>query len=212
MGLEVIGSGFGRTGTMSLKAALEKLGFGPCHHMAELIEDPARLPPWRAALRGETPDWDAVFADYRSAVDWPAAHYWRALADRYPDAKIVHTTRDPDRWWTSFQDTVGAVIRKAGMGPGCEEMRNVPELIHEMAVRQTFRSTVDDKAAAVAALEARDAEVRAFPDPDRVLVFDVREGWGPLCAFLGVDAPDGPFPHANSTDDFLTVIRAKLAT
>ena len=98
MSLEVIGAGFGRTGTHSLKLALEWLVFAPCHHMTEVIAHPEQAQMWRAVARGESPGWDAIYAGYRSAVDWPTAHFWRVLAAYYPRAKLILTRRDPDAW------------------------------------------------------------------------------------------------------------------
>src|SRR6185437_3611255 len=105
MALEVIGSGLGRTGTKSLQTALNRLGFGPCHHMVEVFMHPESMGLWVEAAAGR-PDWDAIFRDYRSAVDYPSAAYWRQLADYYPDAKVIHTVRDPDKWFESTQATI----------------------------------------------------------------------------------------------------------
>ncbi|MGH8933214.1 MAG: sulfotransferase family protein [Egibacteraceae bacterium] len=102
--LEVIGAGFGRTGTLSLKTALERLGFGQCYHGIELMRHPEHLPLWEAAVAGE-PDWAQLFAGYRACVDWPGVHFWRELVDAYPDAKVVLTVRDPRRWYASARNT-----------------------------------------------------------------------------------------------------------
>ncbi len=210
MPLSIIGSGFGRTGTMSLKAALNKLGFGPCHHMDEVIANPDQLPAWRQALRGGDVDWEMAFDGYSSAVDWPAAHYWEQLADTFPKAKIIHTTRAPEQWWASFSSTVGKVIGMKGTSDGAEQIRNAPELINEMIAKQTFGSSHDDKSAALQAFEKRDADVRSYPAQERILIFDVTEGWKPLCAFLSVPIPNEPFPHSNSREDFWALIKSKL--
>jgi hypothetical protein len=106
MALEVIGAGFGRTGTMSMKSALEIIGFGPCHHMMEVTSNDAQRDIWRAIAAGETPDWEQAFAGYRSTVDWPGAYFWRELAARYPAAKIILTVRDPESWFESATNTI----------------------------------------------------------------------------------------------------------
>jgi len=98
MSLKVIGSGFGRTGTKSLKDALEYLGFGPCHHMYELLENPPHVAVWQAVSRGETRDWEAVFEGYQSQIDWPGAHYWSELVTAFPEAKVVHSMRPEEKW------------------------------------------------------------------------------------------------------------------
>ena len=106
MSLSVIGAGFGRTGTESMKTALEILGFGPCHHMKELNANPTQRTLWRGIARGNTPDWEQAFAGYRSCTDWPSAFYWRELSAAYPDAKILLTLRDAESWYASVQNTI----------------------------------------------------------------------------------------------------------
>src|ERR1700749_3582769 len=103
MALAVIGAGFGRTGTYSLNLALEMLGLGLCHHMADVMQSEQQKAWFRAAGRGEAVDWDAVYAGSPSAVDWPPCHFWRQLAARFPDAKVILTTRDPAKWYESAQ-------------------------------------------------------------------------------------------------------------
>src|SRR5215218_1360168 len=123
MNLEVIGAGFGRTGTMSLKATLEELGFGPCYHMREVFEHPEHIGQWRAAMRGEPVDWERILGDYRATVDWPGCTFYDELLERNPDAKVILTVRDPQRWYESACDTIyrisgpsySAVFRLAGL-------------------------------------------------------------------------------------------------
>ena len=117
MALEVIGPGFGRTGTNSLQLALEQLGFGPCHHMHEVGNRPELLPAWDAVSRGVQPDWDAMFEGYRAQVDWPGARFWRELSGHYPDAKVVLTVRDPDEWYNSFSQTIAPFMDATGNIP-----------------------------------------------------------------------------------------------
>ena len=111
MPLKVIGAGFGRTGTSSLKRALEDLGFGPCHHMTELLAHPEQLPVWEAAIAGHAVDWDALFREYQAAVDWPAAAFYAPLLERYPDARVILTVRDAERWYDSARNTIYAISR-----------------------------------------------------------------------------------------------------
>ena len=110
MGLAVIGSGFGRTGTMSLKAALDQLGFGPAHHMEEIFKHPDQVQYWQSIAAGKTVDWNEVFCGYHAQVDWPGAHVWRELAVAYPEAKVVHSVRPENSWWNSFSATIGKVL------------------------------------------------------------------------------------------------------
>jgi hypothetical protein len=201
MALEVIGAGFGRTGTLSLKQALEELGFGPCHHMTEIIADVRRQGPlWNAVATGKERDWDKVFAGYRSTVDWPGCRYYAELAEQYPGAKVILTVRDPRQWYASMKETifggpvwgfriVSAVIR--------HPMWFTQAIVH----KGTFGFDLGE-ANAVAAYERHNQDVQERIDPERLLVFDVRQGWEPLCAFLGVAVPATPFPRVNDREQF----------
>lgn len=202
MALDVIGSGFGRTGTKSLKVALERLGFGPCHHMHEIVADPSQVADWQALAAGKPVDWTAVFADYRSQVDWPGAHVWRELAEAFPKAKVVHTVRPEEKWWTSFDRTIGKLIARLDTLPMPPHVRDVLLAWNELAGKGTFGGVLDDREVGLAAYRKRTEEVREALPAKRLLIFDVAEGWEPLCAFLGVSVPDEPFPHHNLRADF----------
>jgi len=202
MALQVISSGFGRTGTKSLKAALERLGFGPCHHMHEIVENPAQVTHWQTLAAGGSVDWEEVFAGYRSQVDWPGAHVWRELAEAFPEARIVHTVRPEEKWWASFERTIGTLMARYREMPLPAHIRDILTAWNDLAGQGTFGGVLDDRQIALAAFRRRTEEVRAALPPERLLVFDVAEGWAPLCGFLGVAAPDEPFPHHNLRADF----------
>lgn len=201
MSLSVIGAGFGRTGTMSLKMALEQLGFGPCHHMEEVFANPAQLAGWQAAAAGEPVDWDQVLDGYRSSIDWPSAHYWRQLAAANPEAKVVLSVRPVDRWWASFSGTIAKVLEMREE-IGDPNIRAIAAMAHTIISEQTFSGALTDEATARAAFEQRSRDVQAALPAERLLVFDVTEGWGPLCAFLDCPVPPGDFPRSNSHDEF----------
>lgn len=198
--LQVIGAGFGRTGTMSLKLALEQLGFGPCHHMIEVIRSPEQVDFWEAAANGAAGDWEAALGGYRSAVDWPTAHYWRELSEAYPDARIILSHRTPESWWASFSDTILKALDGRDRMPTPMLRRNMTAA-HKIIVEQTLGGKTD-KASALAAFARRIEEVKAAIPPERLLMFDVREGWEPLARFLGCPVPDTPFPRSNSREEF----------
>ena len=201
MALTIVGAGFGRTGTNSLKLALEHLGFGPCHHMYEVIENPEQLPYWQAADRGELPDWDEVFANYRSCLDWPSARFWREIAGHYSDAKVLLSVRPEENWLKSIHATIYPVIRdRADNEPGF--YRDLMEMCYGLIEHQTFGDRLGDPDHALEVYRTHNAEVQATVAPDRLLTFDVAEGWEPLCAFLGVSVPDIEFPHTNRSQDF----------
>jgi len=210
MALDVIGPGFGRTGTASLKRALEKLGFGPCHHMEEVFSNPPQVAHWVKVAARQPVDWDEVFAGYRSQVDWPGAHVWRELAAHFPKAKVVLSIRPEEAWWKSFSATIGKLIEERAGIPLPPHVATMLEAAGvEMLDRQTFCGRANDKEAALAAYRRRVEEVTAAIPPGRLLVFDVAEGWAPLCRFLGVAVPDEPFPHVNSTEEFWPMVRGE---
>lgn len=194
MPLKVVGSGLGRTGTMSLKLALEQLGFGPCHHMVEVFARPESVPLWIQADKGQG-DWDAIFQDFGSMVDYPGAAYWRELATYYPDAKVLHSVRDPDRWFESTQETIFAPTGGAMNPP--EPMRPFFE-----SLTRVFGDQIHDRAFMTDYFRRHTEEVKAAIPAERLLIYEASEGWAPLCAFLGVDIPAMPYPSVNSREEF----------
>jgi hypothetical protein len=199
MALDIIGPGFGRTGTGTLKRALEELGLGPCHHS---FGHPGQLPYWRAAIAGRAVDWDKLFAGYRAQLDWPGAHYWRELTATYPRAKVILTTRPEEEWWRSFSATIAVVLsrhREMNLQP---HVRELIEIGAEIVGPQTIGSSLFDRDAALAAYRRHNRQVMETIAPDRLLIYNVSEGWAPLCKFLGREAPDKPFPHINATEDW----------
>jgi hypothetical protein len=195
MGLSVIGAGFGRTGTYSLNLALEMLGFGPCHHMADVQQSNAQKAWFRAAGRGEKVDWDDVYAGFNSAVDWPTCHFWRELAAHYPAAKIILSTRDPAKWYDSARATIFNTM---------SDDANTETFGVAVIRKKVFSDRLDDKAHVMAVMEAHNRAVIDAIPPERLLVYQVSEGWPRLCAFLGVPVPAEPFPLTNTTDEFRT--------
>jgi len=196
--LRVIGPGFGRTGTMSFKAALEQLGLGPCYHMIEVYENEGHVEAWTAAIDGHPPDWSSLLAGYESVVDWPACAFWKQLRDAHPDAKIVLTRRDPDAWFESMTNTIFQALRADSDD---ERLMRWRVATRKLIFHQTFGDRFD-RASVVAALHAHEADVIASVPPGELLVFEVGDGWEPLCEFLGLPVPDAPFPRTNSTAEF----------
>jgi len=204
MALRVVGAGLGRTGTHSLKEALERLLGGRCYHMAEVFGRPDDIPVWDAAVDGRLPDWGAFLAEYVATVDWPAAAFWRELAAADPDAIVLLSTRSSaDAWWTSANATIFEIGRRP-LPPGDPELdgfRAQLAMVDKMFTR-SFTPEWGDRAAAMAAYEAHNAAVRAAVPADRLVDWQPGDGWTPICEKLGVPIPDEPFPHVNSTDDF----------
>lgn len=199
MALQVIGAGVGRTGTYSLKLALEQLGYGPCHHMEELIHNPQRhIPLWTAAVQGK-PSWDAAYEGYNSAVDWPTAAFWRELATVYPQAKIILTIRSPESWYESFSETIFKLMATRDQAP--PEVRPFLEMGVGVTTKTGFKGGAG-KGEIIKAFNDHCDAVRGSIPAGRLLVYEVKEGWEPLCRFLGKEVPDMPFPKTNNRGDF----------
>ena len=203
MTLKVIGAGFGRTGTDSMRKALDILGFGPCHHMYEVNAHEEQKRMWRALVKGERLPWDELFAGYGSCMDWPSAHYWRQLIAHYPQAKVVLTSRTTESWWESFEKTIVAGIAKSFE----------PESLGIALIRdQVFGGRPGDRAHATAVYEENVKAVKATVPPDRLLVHHLGDGWEPLCAHLRVPVPAVPYPSGNTATDFHAAVNKAPTT
>ncbi|MDQ8188401.1 sulfotransferase [Pelagicoccus sp. SDUM812002] len=201
---KIIGTGVGRTGTYSLKLALEQLGFGPCYHMEEVAKNmPTHLPLWQAALKGNL-DWAALYEGYGSAVDWPTSGFYRELYDAYPDAKFVLTTRSPESWADSFGQTINALI--AGKEKAPPAMWEWLEMAEAVIERTGFEIGCSTERLAEDFAKHNDAVIAAIPS-SQLLVFEVAQGWDPLCYFLGVESPDTVFPRSNNREEFWELVK-----
>ena len=198
--MRIVGAGLGRTGTHSLKLALERLLGAPCYHMVEVFEHLDHVPTWHAAIRGEQVDWEPVLGGYQAIVDWPGAGVWRELAAAYPEAKVLLSTRrDAATWLTS----VRATIMESGPQNAMEDDPSLPGFVpmaRDMFAR--FEPNWRDDAATMAAYDAHNAAVRREVPPERLVEWQPGDGWQPLCDALGVAVPDEDFPHVNTTEEF----------
>jgi hypothetical protein len=222
--MEVIGAGLGRTGTATMKVALEQLGLGPCYHMMEVLDRPERVRQWTAIAQDPSRDWGAVFDGYRSTVDWPGVGFWRELVDAYPAAKVVLTVRDPQRWYESSRGTIfqfpirrrnwleraafGMVVK---LNPSSAE---VPLMLQKVMWDRSFGGEMlggrrGDRERAMEYFHRHTDAVKAYVPGERLLVFDVAEGWPPLCEFLGVPVPAQPFPRINDARAFRRMLAAR---
>lgn len=200
-GLKLIGAGFGRTGTYSLKNALEELGFSPCYHMTTLFENEGTVEQWDAIVRGATPDWRSVFAGFQATVDWPACTFYQDLVRAYPDAKVLLSVRDPEKWYESVATTIYQTSNRDLTSPHAR-------MIDRLIWQGTFNDRFLEKDEAIAIYQRHNEEVKQFVPPEKLLVYDVKQGWEPLCAFLGVPTPSNtPFPHLNDRESFLSRTR-----
>lgn len=212
--LKVIGAGFGRTGTLSLKAALEELGFGPCYHMTEVFHHPEHVPLWLAATNGERIDWNDIFTGYSATVDWPSCAFYEQLMLVYPNAKLILTTRDPEAWYESALNTIYQISRRMNQATRPTLMERIAKrfipgglgigrITRKLIWENTFSNRFEDKDYAIQIFNQHIEEVKQRVPADKLLVYSIKEGWEPLCAFLGVGVPAGkPFPHLNERGNF----------
>jgi hypothetical protein len=210
-GLVLIGAGFGRTGTLSLKKALEILGYGPCYHMEEVFFKPFHARRWAQACAGSPMDWDRLLRGYRATVDWPACTFYKELAATFPNAKIILTVRDPQRWYDSATATIYPVMLRFPLNHWGRRLPHVGDVGHMLDCliwQGTFSGRFADRQYAIDVYNRHNQEVIETIPAERLLVFDVRDGWAPLCAFLGVPAPAGIlFPHVNDRNEYWRRVR-----
>lgn len=203
MTLKIIGAGFGRTGTHSLKLALDRLGYAPCHHMYEVRRMPEQVRLWLDIASGAAFNPDVAMAGFVSQVDWPASVFWRRLIDEYSDAKVILTDRDPNSWYDSLSKTIipGTLLgREKDTDP---VNRDASEMIYRLILQGLFEGRYEDRAFCIEKyLSHRDEVIDTVP-ADRLLVLRSGDGWSPLCDFLGLPVPMEPFPRTNSMAEFI---------
>ena len=204
MALKVVGAGLGRTGTASLKVALEELGVGRCYHMGEVLQDPAHQDHWLNAANGN-PDWDSWLADYSAAVDYPACTFWRELAEYYPDAKVLLSVRDATSWFESVNATI--------MSPKFNDFVTGSPFgnMLKTVIWDTVDNRMGDREFMVSYFNRRNDEIRETIPDNRLLVYEVKQGWEPLCEFLDLPVPDKPFPRVNTRDETKKIIDQVIA-
>ena len=202
--MHVIGAGVGRTGTYSLKLAINQLGLGPCHHMEEVLHNlPQQVPLWSAAVNG-SPDWQAIYRGYKSTVDWPTVGFFRELLEAYPSAKFVLTQRNPESWADSFGATIYRLLATSDQAP--PEMQDWLAMGRDVIARTGFPAGLDRNGLIQAFVAHNDAVKQTIP-AHQLLVYEVKDGWEPLCKFLGVSIPAEPFPRTNDRAEFWDRVR-----
>ncbi len=196
--MQIVGAGFGRTGTLSLSQALEQIGFKPCYHVVEIFKHPGHIRIWQAAAEGKPVDWRAFLGGYAAGLDYPIAGFYKEILAHFPDARVILTVRDPEKWYQSTYETIyrgfalpGWFLRLAPPYRGLERMGRAA------VWDRIFDGRFEEREYAIRKFEAHIEEVKAYVPAGRLLVFNPSEGWGPLCGFLGVPQPAGPFPHIN---------------
>jgi hypothetical protein len=199
--MKVIGAGFGRTGTLSLKKALELIGMGPCYHMDEMIRFPKHIDVWKAAALKQPVDWNDIFSQYESSLDFPASLYYRELLAAYPDAKVILTVREPERWYQSMYDTAYTMMElntPAWFKKYVPQYKRFADLIDLLIWNGLFSGKFAERQHAIEIYNQHIEQVKKNVPADKLLIFNVKQGWEPLCKFLGVPVPaDTPFPYVN---------------
>ena len=203
MTLRVVGAGLGRTGTHSLKLAFEQLLDAPCYHMMEVFEHPADIEHWQSAAEGVMPDWHRLFANYQAAVDWPASAYWSELAEAFPDAIVVLSTRPTDEWWRSADRTIWEVSRRP-VPP--DPVMQAHMAMVKLMLEERFTPQWNDEIPSKAAYERHNDRVRASIAPERLVEWQPGDGWARLCGALDLPVPDNAFPHVNTRDEFRAML------
>lgn len=196
--MQIIGAGFGRTGTMSLTSALKQLGFAPCYHMVEVMKHPSHIQRWQAAADGEDIDWQDFLGNYKAGLDYPLSAFYKELIAAFPDAKVILTVRDPNRWYESTLETIyNSTAIPDWVLKIVPPMRGFKHMVQSTTWDKLFDGRFEDRDYAIHVFGEHIAEVKRSVPKDKLLVFRVRQGWGPLCDFLGVPVPTGKFPHVN---------------
>ncbi|HXR28571.1 MAG TPA: sulfotransferase [Solirubrobacteraceae bacterium] len=211
--MKVIGAGLPRTATTTQMFALEQLGLGPCYHMRDLLADLERgLPLWEGVAEG-APDWQRIFGSAGSTVDWPSARFYPQLMEHYPDAKVLLSVRTPDEWVASMRQTVWGIFHgdsvlhhlcqaRAALDPLWRRYMTLMRWMSwdEESGALAGETYSDDGLAAV--MERWNEQVVSSVPGERLLVWNPREGWEPLCEFLEVEVPSEPLPRLNDTTSF----------
>ncbi|MCY1079359.1 sulfotransferase family protein [Archangium lansingense] len=212
--MRLIGAGFGRTGTKSLQAALEELGLRRCYHMTELANNPSHVDHWADAVAGRPVDWKRLFQGYEATVDWPGCTFYKELMVAFPDAKVLLSVRDPEKWYESAYNTIYSGLRAFPFNViryAVPHLRRMARTVDDIIWDGTFKGRFGDKQFAIEVYNRHIEDVKKHVPAERLLVYEVKEGWEPLCRFLGVEVPkDKPFPRLNDTADFQKMIRGRL--
>jgi hypothetical protein len=217
MSIKIIGAGFPRTGTNTLREALELLGLGKTYHMKQLLVHPENLHYWTTLRDTHTTDWEKLYDGYEATVDFPCYPWYKEHMKQYPDAKVILSTRPFEEWYTSFSSTIWkaqnppeeereAMAERIASDPRLQSVMQVMGFAKQIIVEDHFQGRFLDKEFIEKIFNAHDEEVKKYVPADKLLIFDVNEGWEPLCEFFNVEVPKGSLPHTNKKEDFHVMV------
>jgi len=208
MSIKVIGAGFGRTGTASLRAALEEFGFSKCYHMYHLIEHPREIEFWENLNQGKQVDYDTFFEGFQSILGFPGYSFYHQLMQYYPDAKVILSVRDPEKWYESMLKTIIRANSAAKPAENFAEKTNLERIYKlqiDLVFKGYFQEEFENKSYIIKRFQQRIEEVKSIVPAKRLLVYDITQGWEPLCSFLKVPVPDKPLFHLNERAQFISI-------
>jgi len=217
MSIKIIGAGFPRTGTNTLRESLEMLGFNKTYHMKQLLVHPENLHYWTTLRETHTTDWDGLYDGYEATVDFPCYPWYKEHMKRYPDAKVILSLRPFEDWYTSFSSTIwkaqnpppeqqAAMAERVASDPRLQKVMKVMDFAKVAIIHDHFQDRFADKEYMENVFNDHNEEVKNYVPADKLLVYDVREGWEPLCKFLDVEVPGEPLPHTNKKEDFQAMV------
>lgn len=217
MPIKIVGAGFPRTGTNTLKQALEQLGYSKTYHFKEMIANPTDLQYWLTLEQTGTTNWDALYDGFEASVDLPAYPWYMEHMEKYPDAKVILTVRPFDKWYDSLYNTIYqagprtlpeklVMLSKLLFNPRLRAMIKCVKFAKRRIFEVELQGKFEDKAFAEKVFNDHIEKVKATVPADKLLVYDVRDGWGPLCKFLGVPEPAEALPHLNKKENFKTML------
>lgn len=217
MSIQIIGAGFPRTGTNTLRESLNMLGYVKTYHMKELLVHPEDLQYWSELRQTKTTNWDALYNGYKATVDYPCYPWYKEHMKRYPDAKVILSTRPFEKWYESFSSTIwraqnpteeqrAAMAERVKDDPRLQKVMKVMQFAKEIIIGDHFQNRFEDKEFMKEVFDKHHEEVKAFVPADKLLVYNVSEGWEPLCQFLGKPKPDTALPHTNKKEDFAEML------
>lgn len=222
MSIKIIGAGFPRTGTNSLKRSLEMLGYSKTYHFKDLLNKPENLHYWTELRDTKTTKWEEIYSGYQASVDFPCYPWYKEHLEKYPDAKVILTVRDFDDWYESIKSTIWRsgpqtpikklkLILKLPFNPKTRRIFKCIKFVKAFLWKTQFQDRFLDKAFVKSVWESHHEEVKKHVPEKQLLVYDVREGWPPLCKFLNADVPSQDLPHLNKRENFHQMIDKLLS-